>query len=1296
MTSERTVLRRRAALSFAVTAIVAGIFWSNSRVPALQQKAAMGGRTDLGRLGFEVLFPEGVELGLGARVLQTALEWGVTNWRGMTFGVLFAACIMTFLASFPRRTAQGGLRGTLKGVLQGLATGVPLGLCANCATPVAQGMYRSGLSVEASLAAVLSSPTLNPIVLGMVFSMFSLEIAVLKVALTLAVVFVGMPMLVRFLPVSAPTDDVGEFVMSRWTRWTRAFFKPPEPTECPLPGTPPESWGRAVVEVLRGLLRHLAYVVRASLPLMLVAGLLGALLVELAPLEALAAAVVNPAVLVGVAVLGTLLPVPMSFDVLMASMLYAAGAPLEVAATMLFTLGLFSVYPMMIVWKNLRPALAVALAVVVAGTGLAFGLGAASLQARSTTSALEYYGEHGAHRDARALMAWIQAECGGTADDPQPCLEAFARRALADGEDISVCRMLSAERQPGCLSAATFEATRRAAIRAGSVTGCETLSTSEDRGQCQRLVVDALTRDNPDLTVCEALGTKAEVDQCQLVVLRSWVELRGDGSLCTTLTSLEAQKQCQGFAGTALVALQRDPELCEAFEDEQQSKFCLDRVATMMVDEATSFSENDDRCDGLPEQLVDPCRRRWSFRWARDLGEPSLCNTLGETEARTTCIRDSTVERILGEVRRRRAALVGAHIEGAPVNGASTATAAAPLPAGPVPASRIVSEGPPRITATPFLDSKSVIDGRFVRHMGPALGIDGLPRFTGLDFHEPWVNGRGLAAGDFDGDGWTDLAFATRVGPKVFRNLGGLRFAPVPVNPALQDADSLAVAFVDLDGDSRLDLFVSAYGSNVRAIMNDGGRLEHGRIVDYPNPGALVALAPAFADTNRDGTLDVYLGNWSFGSERGFETLHSQNALLLSVGAAQIRQILPEAPGETLSALFADLNGDRGIDLVVGNDFDRPDHFYLGTGEGRFALLGRQSGVVPITPLHTMSIDSGDFDNDMHTDLFMVDMSFGPPTPDVYCDALEGGFAERCKVTEASYRAFESARMGDCVSLPAPADEVDVQTCMAAVLTQFATRSRAPEICAQLPDYARSLRRFCDAVIAPGVAPPLPMGDWMRQASVNKLLVGDGVGRFMDSTNRLGVEKSGWSWNARFVDLDDDKYQDIYVGNGYKFLRPTPNVFFRNLQASRFEDQAAAVGLDERLNVPAFISADLDLDGDLDLVMTTVGGPVVVYENRLSKGRSIEIELRDEVGNRFGIGSRIRIEGDDAARTRQMRDVRASGGYLSFDAPIVHFGLDEDSKVRAIEVDWSTGQSSRYEGPFEGRHRYRIERTIPR
>ncbi len=118
----------------------------------------------------------------------------------------------------------------------------------------------------------------------------------------------------------------------------------------------------------------------------------------------------------------------------------------------------------------------------------------------------------------------------------------------------------------------------------------------------------------------------------------------------------------------------------------------------------------------------------------------------------------------------------------------------------------------------------------------------------------------------------------------------------------------------------------------------------------------------------------------------------------------------------------------------------------------------------------------------------------------------------------------------------------------------------------------------------------------------------------------------------------------------------------------------------------------MDNDGDLDIISVPAAGPVLVYRNNRTTGNSIAFELRDQIGNRFGLGSKIIIHyGPDGSR-RQMREIQAGGGFVSFDAPTAHFGLGEFAKVDRVEVIWSTGERSEIRQGFAAGARYIITR----
>ena len=218
-----------------------------------------------------------------------------------------------------------------------------------------------------------------------------------------------------------------------------------------------------------------------------------------------------------------------------------------------------------------------------------------------------------------------------------------------------------------------------------------------------------------------------------------------------------------------------------------------------------------------------------------------------------------------------------------------------------------------------------------------------------------------------------------------------------------------------------------------------------------------------------------------------------------------------------------------------------------------------------------------------------------------------------------------------------------------------------------------------------------------QRMNENVLLQWDqSAGRFVDIADSAGVGFTGWSWNARFADVDNDEWQDLFVVAG-SWFRATPsgttaNFFFRNENGKKFSDKTDAWGFQNFMIVSAYTTLDYDRDGDLDFVTNSINGPLWLLRNNDQDGNSILLQVRDKIGNRDGIGTKFFIYyGPDGERA-QMREIKASGGYLSFDEPVAHFGLGSFDSIERIEVEWSTGGKSTLSGPFKAGHLYTIQR----
>jgi uncharacterized membrane protein YraQ (UPF0718 family) len=196
----------------------------------------------------------------------------------------------------------------------GALAGFPLAVCTNCVAPIARGLFASGMSTESVLATMFASP-LNVVVLAMTFALFPASVAILKLATVLFLIFVFAPA-----------------VASRQQTNAASFA-------CPLEIPSSETCTQAFVGIARSYAKSFWYVFRLAFPLMILAALLGALVIELLPQHALIAPVTVGGMLL-VSLVAAFLPVPMTFDVAIAYIAWRSGVPLPYVVAILCTLAL--------------------------------------------------------------------------------------------------------------------------------------------------------------------------------------------------------------------------------------------------------------------------------------------------------------------------------------------------------------------------------------------------------------------------------------------------------------------------------------------------------------------------------------------------------------------------------------------------------------------------------------------------------------------------------------------------------------------------------------------------------------------------------------------------------------------------------------------------------------------------------------------------------------------------------------------------------------------------------------------
>ncbi len=528
------------------------------------------------------------------------------------------------------------------------------------------------------------------------------------------------------------------------------------------------------------------------------------------------------------------------------------------------------------------------------------------------------------------------------------------------------------------------------------------------------------------------------------------------------------------------------------------------------------------------------------------------------------------------------------------------------------------------------------------------------------------LNGCGVAAGDFDGDGLCDLYFANTDGPDgLFRNTGQWRFQNASASAGISldiNPSSRGVVFADVNGDGWLDLLVGALGTGNKFFLNLG----QGR---FTNATAAAGLSSkvgthslALADVDGDGDLDLYVANYGelsiLRSGGSFSTrmvngkpqiagrwarrlklidgklieLGEPDAFYLNDGKGRFSQV-PWTSGTFLSeegqpfksdpydmglsVMFRDIDGDGAPDIYVCNDFQTPDRIWLNDGKGQFRAM--RDLAVRSTPHFSMGVDFADIDRDGHDDFFVGDM------------------------------------------------------------LSRKHRLRLTQVGATNP-------------------PPVEVGEnWDKhQIRQNTLQVNRGDGTYANLASFAGLAASDWSWSVVFVVVDLDGYEDLLVSNAHGYDTQdldmqervpqkagnalknfpsliTPNYLFRNRGDRTFEEIGARWGFDSTNVSHGIALADLDNDGDLDVVVSCLWQAPLLYRNESTAPR-VAVRLRGGAQNTRGIGAKIRLLG--GAVPMQSQEMQCGGRYLSADDNMRVFAAGSLTNEMTLEVTWRSGRQS--------------------
>ncbi len=520
-----------------------------------------------------------------------------------------------------------------------------------------------------------------------------------------------------------------------------------------------------------------------------------------------------------------------------------------------------------------------------------------------------------------------------------------------------------------------------------------------------------------------------------------------------------------------------------------------------------------------------------------------------------------------------------------------------------------------------------------------------------------FYNGGGVSAGDINNDGLVDIYFTSNQNSnKLYLNKGDFKFEDITTQAGVSGTGNwkTGVNMVDINADGLLDIFVCGVGKyksfdgRNQLFLNNGDLTFTDKTGEYGLSFQGFSTQSAFFDYDNDGDLDMYLLNHSVHTTRSYGDMSLrfqsdplagdklyQNQLV-PTGSTHFKEVTSSAGilnshiGYGLGLAVSDLNKDGLLDIYVSNDFNENDYLYINQGDGTFKQEFEKS--FAHSSRFYMGNDVADINNDGWADILTLDML---PKQEDLLKASAGEDAYEIQQFKLSY------------------------------------------------GYHYQVAR--------------------NALQLNRGLSPDGTLAFTDIAPFSGIEATDWSWSSLIADFDNDGFKDVFIANGIvkrpndldyinfisgdsvqryssdeEFIEKMPsgkasNVFFKNQHDLTFKDVSKDwIGEEPNLSNGAAY-ADLDNDGDLDLIVNAINQKAILYRNDLAKESSHFVKIRFE-GNRnnmLGIGAKIFVYSGNELKFQEQAPSR---GWLSSSDYLIHIGLGAYDKIDSINIVWPDGK----------------------